>query len=217
MTTDCTIKIVPPQDRYLAYNLATNTQALANYLPGGEFYRAKNITDSNFRKFLAGIANEIIRIENKLKELADNYYIWTTDALLTEWERTLGIPDTCFKVQDKTLDMRRRQVIAKLALSNIQTREDFIFLACFLGFDIEIETGTSHGIFPMQFPILLGASAKQIRFTFIVIFKDRLRPTSVFPAQFPILLGLDDTGVLRCLFNKLKPAETRVIFRYSND
>lgn len=217
MTTDCTIKIIPPQDRYLAYDLNINTQALANYLPGGEFYRAKNIEDSNFRKFLAGVSTEIIRIENKLKELADDYYIWTTDALLTEWERALGIPDTCFKVEGKTLDMRRRQVIAKLALSNVQTQEDFIFLACFLGFDITIETGTSHGIFPMQFPILLGASAKQVRFTWIVIFKDRLRPSSVFPAQFPILLGLDDTGVLRCLFTKLKPAETRVLFRYSND
>lgn len=212
----CDLKIVPPQNRFLAYSLQTNAQALADYLPGGELYRAKNIQNSNIRKYLQGVSYELIRVENTLKQLADDYYIWTTSELLTEWENTLGIPDSCFKTEGKTLDERRRQCIAKLALCNVQTREDFIFLACFLGFDVSITNGVAYAVFPLIFPILLS-SEKEAHFTMVVTFNDRDRPSDVFPLTFPIVFGEDDTQIIKCLFTKLKPAETRIIFRYRND
>lgn len=209
------IYIVPPQDKFLALSLETNTNALASYLPGGELYRAKNIKNSNFRNYLSGIAIELIRVESKIKELADDYYIWTTEDLIGEWESAVGIPDSCYS-NDGDLDLRRKQVIAKLALSNTQTRQDWICFAAFFGYTINIYSGEIFGGFPARFPVLLAQNEKEARFTIVVEFIGLIPPAnSVFPGEFPMLLGGDETSFLRCVFTKMKPAQCAITFIYN--
>jgi len=209
------IYIVAPQDKFLILSLSTNVNALTSYLPGGELYRAKNIENSNFRNFLAGICQEIIRAENKIKKLADQYYIWATEELIAEWESAVGIPDSCLN-NTGTLDLRRKQVIAKLALMNTQTRQDWICLAAFFGYTINIYNGKLFGGFPCRFPVLLAKNAKQLYFTIAVEFIGVNPPeNSQFPGRFPFLLGGDESFFLRCIFYKMKPAQCDIVFIYS--
>lgn len=206
-------KVVIKQTKFVPFSHEQNTQSIADNLPGGELFRAKNIDDSNFRKFLNVLAIEIGVIEGYLEIIADDYYPWTTDLLLLNWEQSLGIPDKCFKIQNKTLMERRKQVIAKLALMNIITRQQFIDLAAFFGYRVEISSGSVHNVFPMTFPIVFSESAKAARFTMIVKFMDEPDP-NVFPYTFPIKFIGDPSDFIRCLFTRLKPAYCVIKFLY---
>lgn len=208
--------IVPKQIEFVPFSDADNTQSLADNLPDGELYRAKNMPESTFRELLYALALEIGRVEGLIEFIADDYYIWTTEALLESWERAVGIPDSCFKTTGLSLDERRRNVIAKFALMNIITRDDFVLLAEFFGFRIEITNGykeVNGNAFPLTFPFVFSDSSKEARFTMIVKFLDKVDP-NVFPFTFPITFGDDETSFLRCVFRKLKPAYCRIIFLY---
>jgi len=210
--------IVPKQLDFVPFSDADNTQSLADNLPDGVLYRAKNIPNTNFRTFLAALALEIGRIEGMIEFIADDYYIWTStiSGLLPSWERAVGIPDSCFKITKETpAEDRIRNVIGKFALMNVVTRDDFKLLAEFFGFRIEITSGTeaNGNVFPLTFPIIFSNSLKESKFTMIVKFLDKVNP-NVFPFTFPITFGDDETSFLRCVFRKLKPAYCRIIFLY---
>jgi uncharacterized protein YmfQ (DUF2313 family) len=210
--------VVPKQTQFVPFSDDDNTQSLADNLPNGKLWMAKNIQDSNFRTFLEALALEIGRIEGLLEFLADDYYIWTSTitGLLPSWERAVGIPDSCFKVTKETpLDRRIRNVIAKLALMNVVTRDDFILLAKFFGYNIDITNGTDvhNNVFPLTFPVVFSDTDKDAKFTMVVRFLDKLHP-NVFQFTFPIVFGDDETSFLRCVFRKLKPAYCKIVFLY---
>jgi uncharacterized protein YmfQ (DUF2313 family) len=213
--------VVDKQREFIPFSDDENTQSLADNLPDGRLSVAKNIPNTVFRDFLGALALEIGRVEGLIDFLADDYYIWTStiSGLLPSWERAVGIPDSCFKITDSTtLDRRIRGVIAKLALMNVVTADDFILLAKFFGYNVEITSGIGvHGnVFPLTFPIVFSATPKEARFTMIVNFTDKVSP-NVFPFTFPITFGDDEVAFLRCIFTKLKPAYCRIAFIYTGE
>lgn len=209
------MEFVDEQKIFVENSLEDNTQSLADYLPSGEFFRAKNIKTSNFRSLLEALAYEFGRAEAKLKELVDEYYIPETYNLIEEWERALGIPDTCFKVANTSIEMRRKQCVAKLALMNLTTTQDFIDLAAFFGYVITITNGeASESYFPYTFPLTFNTSSKTAKFTMIVTFHG-LSPTDGFPYTFPFVFEEDPSNMIICLFNKLKPAPVIIKVRYA--
>lgn len=191
-----------------------NADVYANYLPGGRLFGAKYDEDSNLRKLLFALAGEITRVQLKVQELADEYFIPTTTNLIAEWEKAVGIPDSCLK-NTVTIEERRKQVQAKFALMKLNTKEDFIALAHFFGFTIDIIPGEeNNSAFPFTFPVTLFANKKHARFTMIVIFIGVPQPTSVFPLTFPVTFGDNKEKFLMCLIRKLAPANVHIIYRY---
>jgi uncharacterized protein YmfQ (DUF2313 family) len=215
MTTIDPTTQVPKQAEFVPFSDELNTQSKADNLPNGELFRAKNIPETNFRRLLYALALEIGRTETKIEELADDYYIWTTTNLLTFWERTVGIPDGCFKIKNVSVEQRRKNVIAKLALMNVITEEDFVNLAAFFGITIEIESGIENhgGVFPVTFPMIFTDTFKEARFTMVVKFLNEETP-NVFPYTFPMTFIDDPTEFMRCIIKHLKPAYCRVVFVY---
>ena len=185
-----------------------HTDTLAAYLPGGDLFVSKKIDDSVFRKLLSGIACEVLNAEGYLKLLQQDFIPDSTVASLDEWERTLAIPDDCFDGQGSD-DIRRRDILVKLASLGVQTEEDFEELALLFGLVINIQAGAvSNQVFPFTFPLTFPANAQDARFTIVVQFT----PSTTFPYTFPFPLGDDSITILECLFNKLKPANCQVIF-----
>jgi uncharacterized protein YmfQ (DUF2313 family) len=206
---------VDKQQVFIENSIEVNTESLANYLPGGELFRAKRIEGSTLRTLLRSISLELGRLEAKLQELADEYYIEDTVNLLEEWENAVGIPDDCFKTDNQTIEWRRKQVIAKLALMNVTTPQDFVDLAAF--FDIRVQILSGHEFFegfPFTFPMTFYNSAKEARFTMIVYFPDIPSPANTFPMTFPILFAVDPTDFIMCMFEKIKPAPVVLARRY---
>lgn len=202
-------------NEFKPHSLSDNVKSVADLLPNGPVFQAKNIEDSNLRTFLKGVSEELCRAEEYINLIAQQYDIEKTEDFIKEFESSFGIPDDCFTVDGKTLEERRKQIIAKIRMNGITTRQQFIDLAAYLGFDVEIRGGAYYDVFPLKFPIHFSESAKKSRFTMIVIFKD-IMPKDVFPLPFPINFSSGSSNVIRCIFDKLRPANVRIIYVYGN-
>jgi len=183
--------------------------SIADYLPNGPLFLAKKLSGTKMRSLLLGLAKQIMVAENKLEVTWQELDPEETTLLIEEWESALGIPDQCFDALG-TLADRRRDILVKLN-SSVQTEQDFVDLAALFGFTIDISRGTSVSTFPMTFPFLLFSSEKEIRFTMIVDFN--IPSSSVFPFTFPLVFDDGGVSVVKCIFEKLKPANVNIIYR----
>lgn len=196
------------------HNTDENAQSIADYLPNGQLFAAKNIPDSVYRMLLRGFGRFDKDAEAFLCLFADELDISNTTAFINEWEDSVGIPDGCF-TKNKPIETRRLQVLLKLAAMGVQTAQDFIDLAALLGIYIEIVPGAEAGGFTYTFPIIFAETGKEAKFTMIVLYLETA--TEVFPYTFPIVFGESALSILRCLFSKLKPANVKLIFRQIDD
>ena len=188
-------------------NLDEYTDSLAAYMPGGPLFASKSVQNSNFRNLLRGMAGELFRSNGLLREydvLPD-----ATEKFLSEWESTLGIPDTCFTGTGSIVE-RRRDVLVKLAALGVQTADDFVELAALFGVTVSVRSGSVNGNFPMVFPWIFFDSAKAARFTIIILFT--VEAANRFPFTFPFTFGSGEISTLECLFRKLKPANCDILF-----
>lgn len=202
-----------------AIDLRTQTEitnSLAQAFPRGRLFCAANINESNLRRLLLGLAVEFGRIENKIgQDVYDAYFInEDKDGLLEEWESLLGIPDGCFLIEGLTRDERIINIQAKLREEEVSTEQDFIDFAAILGIPISIEQGINNGSFPLILPFVLG-TLKTLRFTMIINLPVSLAPVSIFPLTLPFTLSSGGSSVIECLFNRLRPANVKIIYNYS--
>lgn len=175
------------------------TQALADFLPNGRFWEGKNNVNANFRKFLAGVAGELLRVEQKNQEISDEHDIRQTVNLIENWERTVGIPNDAIPIAD-TIEERRNNVLLMILANGTQTVDDFQNLANLLGFTIVVRPDP-------------GAT-QDARYTILINIVG-VTTTSSWPWTWPITWGADPTAGMRSLFEKLKPANCRIIFDWS--
>ena len=178
------------------HDINEQTKALADYLPGGKLFAAKNISDTTMRNMLVGISREYLRAEGLLKALQQEFIPDQTNNFLEDWERVLGIPDDCFDGQGDVSE-RRRDILIKLASLGVQTIADFQNLATLFGV-----TAT---VLPGEEAVPVPPNPK---FTIVVEF---VAPEG-FPFTFPITFGSDVISIVECLFNQLKPANCVVVF-----
>jgi len=177
------------------YNQA---QVIANYLPNGELFEAKNIQGSIYRLFLQGLGQTNQSVASFICLFADEIDINTTELFLKGWEETLGIPDSCFSGTG-TLQERRRDVLVKLASLGVQTAEDFEAVALIFGFVVNVYSQAE-----------VVPNNQDAKYTIVVQYF--LATANVFTLYFPIYFGDPQINILVCLFNKLKPANCRIIY-----
>lgn len=194
--------------------LEQRTKTLADYLPNGRLFRSKGEGSTNLLSLLTAMAYEIARVDGKMNEIIEEHDPRLTTELLSSWETALGIPDGCFNA-DGDLEERRSHVLIKLGLA-VSTAESFVALAAEFGVDVIISSGAKYGAFDMEFPIILFDTDKDARFTMIADLPPELNP-SLFTLIFPFTFSDKKSNIIECLFRKLKPANTDVIFRYSGD
>ena len=186
---------------------------LAQYLRDDNLHEAKNRDDSTLRKILLGLASEWLNFRDKINEVVNEYNPQKTTALIQEWEEFVGIPDGCIPVAS-TIEQRRLNVLLKLSGINVTTEKQFKNVASILGYNIEVSNGVSTSTFPLTLPFLLISEASA-PFTIVITLSSSIKPSG-FPLTFPFTLTSQQPAILDCLFNKLKPANTQLFFRYSN-
>jgi uncharacterized protein YmfQ (DUF2313 family) len=185
---------------------------LAQYLRDDILHQAKNKDESVLRKILIGLASGWLDFRDKINEVANEYNPKNTTALIEDWEEFVGIPDSCIQVAS-TIEQRRLNILLKIAGINATTEKQFKNIASILGYSIEVSNGVSTSTFPLTLPFLLISEASA-PFT-IVITLPISAQTSGFPLTLPFALSESEPVILNCLFNKLKPANTQLFFRYS--
>lgn len=193
-----------------SHTLEQHAQSQADYLPQGKFWRAKNINDSNLRKLLRGLGASTKRQEDIYNQFWEELFIGTSNEFLDDFEKAVGIPDDCFDGQG-TIEERRLNVQIKLVSLYVSTEQDFIDLANLLGFIIAIIRPVEDAFPPYDVPFIpLGL--KESRFTWIIQGENLISNLPPYDVPF-IPDGTDNGNILVCLFNKLKPANTRLIYQ----
>lgn len=167
-----------------------HVQALVAYIPNDRTFEAKNIEGSNFRQLLRGVAGELFRAQGYLTTLELEYLPDQTTLFIPEWESFVGIPDDCF-LGTGTITERRRDILVKLSSLGVQTAQDFVDLAAVFGVVVTVTAGAVPYTIIVNFPEFVGDS---------------------FPYSFPIVFGDTVQGLLKCVFDKLIPAHSKVIF-----
>ncbi len=193
--------------------LTTNQQTdiLARYLPNDRLHVGKYLEDDPLRKILIGLAAIWLDQRELINLLFDEWLPSTTEVFLEEWEDTLGIPDDCFDVA-ATSEERRQNILLKLTGLNATTKEQFEALADILGIDINVKTGFDEATIPQTIPFII-LSDDELGYTIIVEVENQTNEATI-PQTIPFTIQESSTAILECLFNKLKPANTQVIFKF---
>jgi len=188
------------------------TDALAQYLPSGKAWLAKAIPTSTLRKMLLGLAGEFVRVQEKLNEVATEYYPDETTKLLSEWESALGIPDDCIPIAPD-IEERRKNILIKFNASFTGTKADYEYLGELMGYDIEVIAAVDYSAWPWTWSHLWLGGDDTAPFR-MVIKAPLITAPSVWPWTWPHAWGDDALKSLRCLFEKIKPANITIHWVY---
>ena len=189
------------------------TQSLANYLPGGKLFLAKNVKNSNTRKLLRGLSGLLFNVNGDIKTFADEIVPNKTTKFLKEWEQVVDLPDATFTTPRSSVSIqgRRNEIVAKLGYMGCQTIEDMHELLELLKFfDIEIYAG-------MDDPtgVTNGLTDRAKRFTIVVDASLVNDGTSLrFPFTFPALFGEFSPTKLQNIFDRIIPSNCQVLYTY---
>lgn len=186
--------------------------SIAYSLPTGELTRGFFVEGTNQRNYLLGLAKELQRYYMILEDVATEHDLNYTQNLINEWERALGIPGTCLDMGGD-IETRRRNALIKMNSLHGTTAQDFIDLAALLGFTVTLENASVHGMFPAAFPIWLYDSGKTVKFTLLVHLVATNQP-DYFPLEFPFSFVRPENALIECLFNRMKPAFTQIMYVY---
>jgi uncharacterized protein YmfQ (DUF2313 family) len=130
---------------------------------------------------------------------------------LADWERILGLPDTCAGGYGQTQAERIAAALAKIRARGGQSRAYFIGVAAALGFSITIE---EHAVYTCESACGQHLHNEPWRFVWTV------RAAAVTVRAFTARSACGDplaswgNALLECVINRLKPAHTYVIFAY---
>lgn len=144
----------------------------------------------------------------------------TTDAMLPDWERNVGLPEECWTTADQTVEGRRALLLRKLTAEGGQSRAYFIGLADDLGYPEARITewtpfrcgasGVGNRKWRTGSPLQRYIWRMQVGFTDVQYFRCGAGRVGRDPQA-----RLRRAKALECLVNKWKPAHTEVIFTYT--
>lgn len=112
-------------------------QLLINLLPRGRLWQPKE--QPIFEKVLKSTAQELCRVDDRVKQMLIEVDPRTTDEALDQWEAFLGIPDECTP-EVQTPDERRIQITQKLTNIGGLSKTFYEFIAAQLGFPTTVVT-----------------------------------------------------------------------------
>jgi len=188
------------------------TNILASYLRNDRLHQAKNINGTNLRKLLLGLAEGLLDFNNNLNIYTNEADIRKATNLIEEWERTFGIPDCCLK-NEGTLQERRNNILIKLAGLQGTLIEQFEYVINLLGYSgIQVIAALDFITYPLRYPFPYFTE-EQALFTIYIILPPELSPT-VYPLPYPIPYN-SIISKLECIFNKLKPANVKLVWQYT--
>lgn len=94
--------------------------------------------DARLTRLLDAIAAALAIVDAAGEDLLTDILPGTTTNLLPDWERVLGLPDPCAPAMGRSVTIRRRSVVAKLAAAPAPTPTAMVDIARILGYDAEV-------------------------------------------------------------------------------
>jgi len=197
----------------MAKSLEKYIELFHDWLPTGDAWRRD--PETNIRKLFKGFSHEYFRAEcRQLELITREVNPCTTQELLEDWERLVGIPDECTGSFQTTED-RRNQIKQKLTSRGGLNEAFYIEIAASFGVDTEIEIDNAQACRAGACRAGDRIYSQAWQFFWIVETSDFIRR---FCRAGSCRAGdrLSEFGneTLECTIKKLKPAHTDVIFRF---
>ncbi len=170
---------------------------LADHWPKGRLTAKRHVKDSNIYNFILSLSVWIKIFIGDLFILAKNRDIQQADELLSEWEKSVKIPEEI--PSRETIEDRRNAVeclFRKIPVYNVDngivskktTFENYVY--CLTGIKIEIRSARLNNggsQFPLVFPFKFGISSPVGDFVFIIRVEVSGAPVNnFFPLPFPV-------------------------------
>ena len=189
-------------------------EQLAKLQPPGKIWPTE--PTALLHSFFGALGAVFAAVHNRLLELIDEADPRTTVQLLEDWERVLGLPDSCTPTTTSlTLQERRDRVVQQLTLGGGQTEAFFIALAAQLGYAITIDEPRPFicGVSECGDPI--GGTYTDRHYWRVHVPDPRVTFFRAGVSQCGDLLGaLDRAEDLECILERAKPAQSRLLFSY---
>lgn len=221
----------PTYDRHVRRSGQDYAKALLQLLPQGIAWPrdvgsvlVRTITGlANVWGFVDSRAADLLEIESDPRKTVE---------LLPDWERAWGLPDPCVKIP-QGIPARQLALVMKMTLLGGQSRQFFIDTAKQLGYNITIteympyQTGLSrvgdtrwakdNPDSPTEFAWQLASGDIRYYWSMHV---DGLKIGHFYTGRSECgidrLLSIQHAEDLECLFDRIKPAHTTIIFDYSS-
>jgi hypothetical protein len=165
---------------------------LASHLPQGNYLVTAFSKDYNLGKLVYALCLEYYRIQVLTEIYSLEFDINSTERLLEEWEKSVGIPSDCIPIYGKTIEERRKQLEGVFGnFKGVQTADDFERVCLIFGFEVDVTPGP-------------GVHEMTVNVT-------NIPPGVYFPLTFPIQFAGGGITFLQCLLDSLAPANVEVI------
>ena len=119
------------------YSVADYTSALHGLLPTGLVWPRKS--DGVQSAVLRALAQSYQKSDDSALALLEGAFPATATIMLTDWEKTLGLPDDCAIGENDSIAIRQKAILSKLFSTGGQSANYFIGVAKALGYDITIQ------------------------------------------------------------------------------
>jgi uncharacterized protein YmfQ (DUF2313 family) len=224
-----TYSLTANDDRHIRRSGDDYAQALISLLPRGTAWSRDPesilirtmIGLAQYWGFVDGRAADLLEIESDPR---------LTTELLSDWERNWGLPDSCLIDPPTDLMGRRKALVTKMTLLGAQSRAFFYELADELGYSIVIterapymcgvsrvgDTRGSDKLAPDSYRWRLGPA--EMRYVWsIQVYAKKLIYFHCNSSRTGVdrLLRIGIADDLECIFNRYKPAHTKIVYDYS--
>lgn len=163
---------------------------------------------------------------NRVRDMLDESDPRTTYETIDMWETDCGLPDPCLDDPPTAIEARRAAVIAKRQMGGVTTPVDFIELAAILGYEIEIEefrpfrawSPCNAAINPDFGTDMAGTKLARIAWAHcwrVRVLNDRAIWWMRCDSACTAFIRDWAQGDLECVFERIKPAHTLIIWAYA--
>lgn len=169
---------------------------------------------SVFYKLCDSMSQELVRLDTRARvNMINEALPDTTFEMIADWERVVGLPDSCTDLLADTLPLRRVDVVRKLRDRGGQSAAFFIALAADFGYTVTIQDKL-----PARCGIMrCGDRCYGEDWTFHWIVDSPAVITQVFQcgvSRCGDRLRVFRNATLECVINQKKPSHTKVHFTY---
>lgn len=165
-------------------------------------------------RLLSGLSVELARVDGRAWQIAEEADPRTVAELFTDWERVAGLPDACAVAfgGTQTMAQRRAALVGRLATLGGQSPAYFIALAASIGYVITItefraqtvEDDVTYALYDSAWNFAWQVNAALNTINEITVDMTVEDPLAAW-----------GNALLECVINRLKPAQTTVLYSYT--
>lgn len=177
---------------------------LADHMPSGDAWAAKLIEDSDLHSQMHGTAKPFNMTQGRIEDLTREFNINQTVELITDWETSVGLPDTCLGPVSG-IDERRALVkerLSKTPITTLEQQQAFID-RIFPGLDITLIPGTEFFGFEYDLEMFFLGDVDE-RFIIVALIPPQ-EPFFEFEFEFAFTGGINQVQ-LQCVLDRISPA-----------